>query len=511
MHIRNRWSACISSLASASLAFACSTDDSSTNNNAPDAAVSEQTSTVTGTSTNTSVTTSNGTITSPNGTTTTSGTTTTGAPPSETSDSEGTSSAISDSDTSGFSEADAGSEETSSEATSDTSDLDAGVPDGATDSGAIEEGDAQVFVPDGGVVFRPEELGFESSYLSQLTVPDGFEVSVFATPGGHARMLATSGAAVYVTRPEQGDVLRLVDSNADGVADQQTTAISGYPMVHGIVFANNAVYLATPKQLIRASVANDGAFTAPEVLIDDLPDGGQHPLRTLGVGPDGLLYISIGSSCDACAESNPEHATILRVGLDGANRTVFARGLRNTIGFGWQPDTNQLWGMDHGSDWRGNDIPPEELNLITEGGNYGWPYCYGEQTIDPIIGDPPGQTKAAYCAATTASVLENQAHQAPIGLTFYAGTAFPEAYRGDAFVAMHGSWNRNPATGYSVVRVEFEDGQPVGISDFVSGFLNAEGSATFGRPAGITVDAVGALLFSDDSNGVIYRVSPEQE
>ncbi len=400
-------------------------------------------------------------------------------------------------------------------ATSSDGDSDGGVDpetsafelDAAVDSGFGNDADAQVYVPDAGV-FRPEELPFEESYLDQLSLPNGFGINVFAAPGGKTRMVAENNGAIYVTRPDQGDVLRLVDNNADGVSDQQTTAIAGYPTIHGITFNGDEVYLATTTELIRATVSGTGTFTAAQVLANDLPDGGQHALRTIGIGPDGFIYLSIGSSCDACAEPNPEHATMLRVAMDGSSRSVFARGLRNTIGFGWQPDTNQLWGMDHGSDWRGNDVPPEELNLIEEGNDYGWPYCYGKRELDPVIGDPINQTQATYCSTTTPSVLENQAHQAPIGLTFYAGTAFPEEYRGDAFVAMRGSWNRIPATGYKVVRIVFDAGQPIAIEDFVTGFLNEPGTATFGRPAGITVDPVGALIFTDDTNGVLYRVRP---
>lgn len=393
-----------------------------------------------------------------------------------------------------------------------SSDQSAASSDTATDAGVSDTTlpDAQVFVPDGGVVLRPAELEFDPDYLQQLSVPDGFDVEVFASPGGKARMLATHGSHIYVTRPEQGDVLRLEDTNADGVADVTATAVSGYPSVHGIAIDDDTVYLATTNTLLRGPINGDGSFGALETLIDDLPDGGQHGLRTLGVGPDNQLYLSIGSTCDACAETNPEHATLLQVALDGSTRTIFASGLRNTIGFDWNPDTAQLWGVDNGSDWRGDDLPPEELNHIEAGNDYGWPYCYGDQNVDPIIPDPPNVTKAEYCAATTPSVLDNQAHEAPLGLVFYDGTTFPEDYRGDAFVAMHGSWNRIPATGYKIVRVVFDGGQPTAIEDFVSGFLNAEGLATFGRPAGITVDAQGALLFSDDSNGIIYRVTAEQ-
>jgi glucose/arabinose dehydrogenase len=163
--------------------------------------------------------------------------------------------------------------------------------------------------------------------------------------------------------------------------------------------------------------------------------------------------------------------------------------------------------MDHGSDWRGDETPPEELNAIDDGADYGWPYCYGERRIDPVIQDPPNGTKEAYCADTSGPELTTSAHEAPIGLVFYAGTSFPSEYRDDAFIAMHGSWNRYPATGYKVVRLVFENGVPQRFEDFVTGFLIENGAATFGRPAGVTVTTEGSLLFSDDASGAIYRVS----
>jgi len=338
-------------------------------------------------------------------------------------------------------------------------------------------------------------------------VPPGFRVNVYAEELGQARMLATHGAFVYLTRPMQGDVIRFSDANADGVADASEVIASGLPLVHGITFRGEQVYLATDKRVLSGSVDASGNFGPLAAIISDLPDGGQHPYRTLGIGPDDQLYISVGSSCDACEENNPEHATLLVAALDGASRSVFARGLRNTIGFGWHPQTGELWGMDHGSDWRGNDLPPEELNRIEEGSDYGWPYCYGNRQIDPVIQDPPMGTKAEYCAGTSAPALVTQAHNAPIGLAFYTGMSFPPGYQGDAFVAMRGSWNRFPPTGYKVVRLRFEDGVPTGFEDFVTGFLIEDGAATFGRPAGLTVAPDGAVLFTDDTNGIVYRVS----
>jgi glucose/arabinose dehydrogenase len=381
----------------------------------------------------------------------------------------------------------------------------AGAPAGA--AGAAGAGGS-----DDRAEFRPEELPFDQAAFDALTLPENFTINVYRSGLGQARMLGVHGPHVYVTQPEQGNVVLLRDENEDGVAEAQAVVASSIPMVHGIAFHDDDVFLANVKSVYRGSVAQDGSFGTLTEIISDLPDGGQHPRRTLGVGPDELLYISIGSSCDACAETNPEHATLLRstlTGQDAATRTIFAEGLRNTIGFAWHPTTDELWGMDQGSDWRGNDLPPEELNAIVQGRNYGWPYCYGNRSIDTVIQDPPSGTKQALCAQSAPPALLNQAHQSPIGMAFYTGDTFPARYQDGAFVAFRGSWNRKPATGYRVAFIPFDAGEPTAIEDFVSGFLNDEGTATFGRPAGVAVAPDGALLFTDDTNGIVYRVQYE--
>lgn len=357
-------------------------------------------------------------------------------------------------------------------------------------------------------VLHPEERAPTAELIGTLRAPLGFGINTFAGELGEARMLAVRGPFVYVTRPVPGDVIRLQDTNGDGIADDRETVAAGLPWVHGITFRGNDVYLATDKQVFLASVDGNGFLGTPTAIISNLPDGGHHPRRTLGIGPDDQLYISVGSSCDACQESNPEHATLLRAAPDGSTRSVFAKGLRNTIGFGWHPQTKQLWGMDHGADGRGDNAPPEEFNAILEGNDYGWPYCYGNRQIDPVVQDPPSLTKADHCGRTIAPDLQNQAHDAPMGMVFYSGTSFPVAYNNNAFVAMHGSWTRFPPTGFKVVRVVFDDeGAPIGVEDFVTGFLIEDGTAAFGRPAGVTIAPDDSLLFSDDMNGVIYRVS----
>jgi glucose/arabinose dehydrogenase len=353
--------------------------------------------------------------------------------------------------------------------------------------------------------FFPEHRQPPANIATSLKAPGGFMVDVFASGLPGARMLAVGAdGTVYVTRPAYGEVVML-KAGASGPA-QPSPATAGMPGVHGIAIHDGRVYLATTKEVSVAEIKSDGTFGDRRVIVGSLPDGGQHSARTIGIGPDNMLYISVGSDCNACAEPDGEHATLLRAPLEGGARTVFARGLRNTIGFDWDPVTRELWGMDNGIDYAGDEEPPEELNRLTQGGDYGWPFRYGDNRVNRLF-DRVKVSKSEFEKQTSAPVLTYDAHAAPIGMVFYAGGAFPADYRESAFVALHGSWNRASATGYKVVRIVFRDGKPERFEDFLTGFLVNSGKAYVGRPAGVAIGKDGALLVSDDSNGVIYRVA----
>lgn len=360
-----------------------------------------------------------------------------------------------------------------------------------------------------GNVVNPEQLPFSEDLLGELELPEGFEISVFAQNLGGPRMMAVGpDGTVYVTQPDSNDVVALRDDDGNGMSDESTVVASGLALVHGIAIHEGQVFLAGETEIWVADIESDGMLGTPTALVSDLPSGGQHPNRTLGFGPDGMLYVSVGSTCNVCDEPNAESATILRMSADGTERTIFANGLRNTIGWGWHPESGELWGMDQGSDWLGDDQPPEELNRLIEGGNYGWPYCYADQVLNEYSsGQPAGATLDQYCSLTEAPALTYQAHSSPIAWVYYTADQFPDDYQGDAFVAMRGSWNRAPATGYKIVRVQFEDGQPTAIGDFITGWLQDDGAAHFGRVAGLAVTEDGSLLISEDTNGVIYRVT----
>lgn len=354
-------------------------------------------------------------------------------------------------------------------------------------------------------VYIPPGLEPTDARVAQLRVPAGFQVRKFADGLGNPRILAVaSDGTVYVTRRTQGDVIMLRDTDNDGRADARRIVAKRQGM-HGITIHDNRVYLATVTEVFVADRNPDGSLGALKPLITDLPDGGQHPNRTLAVGPDGMLYISVGSSCNACDETNPEHAALLRTTLAGQKREIVARGLRNTIGFAWHPTTRVLWGMDHGTDWLGDLAQKEELNRIAQGGHYGWPKVYESGTVNPKFANETFDAKQF-----RNPVLLYTSHAAPMQMAFYGGTQFPAEYRGSAFVAMRGSWNRRPPAGYEIARIRFQNNEPAAIEPFLTGFLVQEGGTVwrhFGRPAGIAEARDGALLFTDDTQGVIYRVS----
>lgn len=349
--------------------------------------------------------------------------------------------------------------------------------------------------------------------LSALRVPAGFRISMFAEGLGNARMLAVADdGTIYLTRREEGDVQMLRDTNNDGRADLVRT-VARRPGMHGIALDGRTAFLVTNKEVFTAAIAADGSFGPLTRIIDDLPDAGQHPNRTIAVGPDGMLYISVGSTCNACHETNVENATMLRATRDGKSRTIYAAGLRNTIGFGWHPRGGQMWGLDHGIDWLGDTQQQEELNRIGQGKQYGWPYIYAQGGQNPQD-DPPGDlTMDDWDRMSERSVLGTDAHAAPMQMEFYRGAMFPAAEQSNAFAAFRGSWNRKNPSGYDVRRIRFDaGGSAVAIEPFVTGFITKTrggGWGQRGRLAGLAVANDDALLFSDDANGVIYRVTYE--
>lgn len=361
-----------------------------------------------------------------------------------------------------------------------------------------------------GVILEPRSVKPDAATMARLQVPPGFKVEMFAQGLGNARLLAVADdGTVYLTRRAEGDVVMLRDADGDGRAEMQRTVVRR-PGMHGIAISGKTVYLVAQKEVLKAPILADGSLGPLELLAGDLPDAGQHSARSIAMGPDGMLYLGVGSTCNACTETSPESATVLRMSPDGKSRTIYASGLRHTIGFDWQPRSGALFGMDHGIDWLGDEQQPEELNRIEMGKSYGWPYIYGMGGENPQDDPPNDLTMFELNQAATRPVLGYTAHAAPMQLAFYRGAMFPSAYQGDAFVTFRGSWNRARPSGYEVARVRFDArGNPTAFEPFLRGFLQtaSDGPNQSGRPVGLAVAKDGALLFTDDINGVIYRVS----
>jgi glucose/arabinose dehydrogenase len=362
---------------------------------------------------------------------------------------------------------------------------------------------------------RPERRDFSEALMAQLRAPAGFRVSVFARDLENPRgMVAAANGDVYVAEREAGRVRLLRDTNGDGRADVSRVVAEGMNEgmegVHGLAIRGGRLYMVTVNELYSAPIQADGGLGERTLHIDDIPDGGQHPNRTMAFGPDGHLYLSVGSQTNGVPEPDERTATMLRVNPDTWEYEIYAEGLRNTIGFGWHPVSGNFYGFDHNTDHRGDNWPPEEVNHIREGLHYGWPWCGGDREVDwHVAPNPEGDMpRQQFCAQTEPPVLTYIAHAAPMQMIYYTGNQFPAEYRNDAFVTMRGSWNRNPPIGYEVVRVRFNaQGLPTAVEPFVGGWLIENGQAHFGRLMGVAQAGDGALLVGDDTNGVIYRIA----
>jgi len=326
-------------------------------------------------------------------------------------------------------------------------------------------------------------------------------MDVFAAGLGSPRFMAVSPSGdLFVSVPARGQVVVLPDRDGDGKADRTVVFADGLSRPHGLAFHEGFLYVAETGAVVRFPYRpGDEAGGKPATVVPDLPKGSGHWTRTIAFGPDGKLYVSVGSSCNVCEETNPRRAAVLQFNADGTAGRVFARGIRNAVGITFHPATGVLWATNNGRDWLGDDFPPDTVLILKDGAHYGWPHCNGSRVPDPDLGRPD------FCKTVALPSVEIQAHSAPLGLTFYTGEAFPVEYRGDLFVALHGSWNRSVPTGYKVIRIPMRDGKPGAPQDFATGWL--QGSRAWGRPVDVITGKDGALYVSDDRAGVIYRIA----
>ncbi len=335
--------------------------------------------------------------------------------------------------------------------------------------------------------------------LDRLVVPPGFRIELFADGVDNARSL-TLGAkgTLFVGTRDAGNVYAIVH---DGTRATEVKRIARrLKSPNGVAFRDGALYVAEISRVLRFDAIEERLDDPPEAVVvkDDYPTDGHHGWKFIAFGPDGKLYVPVGAPCNIC-EPSARHALISRIDPDGTRYEVVARGVRNSVGFDWNPADGSLWFTDNGRDWLGDDTPPCELNRVGKAGeHFGYPWCHGGNLADPEFDDRP-------CTDFTGPQVRFGPHTAPLGMRFYAGAMFPEEYRGDIFVAQHGSWNRSRKTGYQVVRVHGDGASAVKSEPFVHGWLRDEDVS--GRPVDVLVMPDGALLVSDDQADAIYRVS----
>lgn len=340
-----------------------------------------------------------------------------------------------------------------------------------------------------------------------LKLEDDFIITIFAADVPAARVLAEGPEGnIWVSQTGIGKITRI--TVLEGIPIDQVIIFEGLKNPHGIAFDPedpSMLYIAEEDRISSVRLDAEGFPEGDLQKIIGLPQGGRHYTRTIGFGPDGRLYMSIGSTCNVCVEQDDRVAKILSLNKDGSDFKEFAEGLRNSVFFQWHPVTDQMWATEMGRDMLGDDLPPDEINIISEGKDYGWPYCYGNNIHDT---DFDGSVEAGKrCHTAEPSFIDIPAHSAPLGLAFIPPIEnWPEEYHYDLLIAYHGSWNRSVPTGYKIVRYDLDkNGGYNGVSDFISGWLD-EGETVLGRPVDIIILEDGTMYISDDRAGVIYRV-----
>ena len=342
--------------------------------------------------------------------------------------------------------------------------------------------------------------------LRQLQAPAGWSVSMFATGLPTARMMtATATGDVIVAQPRGGLVVLLErDADGDGRSDGRLTLFAGLDRPNGVDLHDGWLYVAEATRVsrVRFDASARAAQGALQPVVTGLGGDGNHWRKTARIGPDGRLYVGLGSTCNVCIEQDPQRATMRVYAADGSGGREFATGLRNPTGFDWAPWDSALYATENGRDLLGDDIPPDELNRIEDGGFYGWPLVHGDGIIDPEF----GKGQQARIAAARRPAHAFRAHNAPLGMRFLRQPARGAAYERTALVALHGSWNRSVPDGYAVVSLHWDAAGKVTERPFLTGFRGPAG--LIGRPVDVLEGPDGAVYVSDDYAGVIYRVTP---
>jgi glucose/arabinose dehydrogenase len=345
--------------------------------------------------------------------------------------------------------------------------------------------------------------------LSQITLPDGFSIEVYAPDVPNARSMALSpSGTLFVSTREAGNVYAVLDRDKDQKADEVITIASGLSTPNGVAIRNGALFVAEINRVLRYDdiEANLRNPPKPVVVYGDLPTERMHGWKFIRFGPDGKLYVPVGAPCNSCDRTGEDirFATITRMDLDGGTHEVFAHGIRNSVGFDWHPVTGELWFTSNGRDRLGDEQPGDTLNRAPEAGmHFGYPFCHQGDIPDPEFGEQRS------CGEFTSPAQTLGPHVASLGMRFYTGSMFPDRYRNQIFIAEHGSWNRSTEAGHTGYRITLAtlDGNTVtDYTVFAEGWL-ASDNASWGRPVDIEVMPDGALLVSDDLVGAIYRIS----
>lgn len=344
--------------------------------------------------------------------------------------------------------------------------------------------------------------------IDRLKLPEGFKIEVYADSIAGARSMAMGeNGTLFVGTRNENTVYAIQDRDKDFRADN-VIVLDSLDVPNGIAYRNGSLYVAEVGRLLRYDDIENQLNDSPEpvVVYDDYPTEFHHGWKYIAFGPDDKLYVPVGAPCNICDSTvaDKRYSTITRMDPDGSNREIYAEGVRNSVGFTWHPESKEMYFTDNGRDMLGDDIPPCELNRITESGqHFGFPFCHGGVVKDPEFGDQRP------CSDFVAPVQALGAHVAALGVKFSKGDMFPEKYKQYAFIAEHGSWNRSKKVGYKISLVQLQDGKAVSYETFLEGWLDEESQERFGRPVDLLFLEDGSMLISDDFGDAIYRVTYE--